>query len=619
MPSARRGAQALHTPGGIITYARSNHYIRQGVWATHGPNAPKRRHLGTISAKLLMYLDENLPTERLNAPHLDAIRAQRSTSITYARWNHYMRQVDLLHTPGCVDNPGLNAPKRRYLGTISAKLLMYLDENLPTERLNAPHLDAIRAQRSTSITYARWNHYMRQVDLLHTPGCVDNPGLNAPKRRYLGTISAKLLMYLDENLPTERLNAPHLDAIRAQRSTSITYARWNHYIRQGVWATHGPNAPKRRYLGTISAKLLMYLDENLPTERLNAPHLDAIRAQRSTSITYARWNHYIRQGVWATHGPNAPKRRHLGTVSAKLLMYLDENLPTERLNAPHLDAIRAQRSTSITYARWNHYMRQVDLLHTPGCVDNPGLNAPKRRYLGTISAKLLMYLDENLPTERLNAPHLDAIRAQRSTSITYARWNHYMRQVDLLHTPGCVDNPGLNAPKRRYLGTISAKLLMYLDENLPTERLNAPHLDAIRAQRSTSITYARWNHYIRQGVWATHGPNAPKRRYLGTISAKLLMYLDENLPTERLNAPHLDAIRAQRSTSITYARWNHYIRQGVWATHGPNAPKRRHLGTVSAKLLMYLDENLPTERLNAPHLDAIRAQRSTSITYARSN
>ena len=110
----------------------------------------------------------------------------------------------------------------------------------------------------------------------------------------------------------------------------------------------------------------MYLYENLPTERLDAPHLDAIRAQRSTSITYARWNHYIarwnhyiRQGVGATHGPNAPKRRHLGTISAKLLMYLDENLPPERLNAPHLDAIRAQRSTSITYARWNHYMARV--------------------------------------------------------------------------------------------------------------------------------------------------------------------------------------------------------------------------------------------------------------------
>ena len=46
-----------------------------------------------------------------------------------------------------------------------------------------------------------------------------------------------------------------------------------------------------------------------------------------------------------------------------------------------------------------------------------------------------------------------------------------------------MDNPGLNAPKRRYLGTISAKLLMYLDENLPSERLNALHLDAIRVQK----------------------------------------------------------------------------------------------------------------------------------------
>ena len=68
-----------------------------------------------------------------------------------------------------------------------------------------------------------------------------------------------------------------------------------------------------------------------------------------------------------------------------------------------------------------------------------------------------------------------------------------------------MDNPGLNAPKRRYLGTISAKLLMYLDENLPSERLNALHLDAIRVQKSTSIRYARSNYYIRQDVWTTPG------------------------------------------------------------------------------------------------------------------
>ena len=261
-----------------------------------------------------MHLDENLPSERLNAPHLDAIRVQRSTSITYVRSNHYMRQVESLHTPGCMDNHGPNAPKRRCLGTISAKLLMHLDENLPSERLNAPHLDAIRVQRSTSITYVRSNHYMRQVESLHTPGCMDNHGPNAPKRRCLGTISAKLLMHLDENLPSERLNAPHLDAIRVQRSTSITYVRSNHYMRQveslhtpGCMDNHGPNAPKRRCLGTISAKLLMHLDENLPSERLNAPHLDAICVQRSTSITYARSNHYIRQGVWTTTGQMLPR------------------------------------------------------------------------------------------------------------------------------------------------------------------------------------------------------------------------------------------------------------------------------------------------------------------------
>ena len=61
------------------------------MWTTHGPNAaPKRRYLGTISAKLLMYLDENLPPERLNAPHLDA-------SACKEEHKHYIRQVELVH------------------------------------------------------------------------------------------------------------------------------------------------------------------------------------------------------------------------------------------------------------------------------------------------------------------------------------------------------------------------------------------------------------------------------------------------------------------------------------------------------------------------------------------
>ena len=128
-------------------------------------------------------------------------------------------------------------------------------------------------------------------------------------------------------------------------------------------SAYGSNASKCRFLGTIWVNLLIYPDENLPLKRVNAPHLNAIRVQRSTSITSARSNHYICQGVWATHGPNAPKRRYLGTILAKLLMYLVENLPPERLNAPHLDAIRVQRSTSITYARSNHY--------APGFVGNP--------------------------------------------------------------------------------------------------------------------------------------------------------------------------------------------------------------------------------------------------------
>ena len=92
-----------------------------------------------------------------------------------------------------------------------------------------------------------------------------------------------------------------LATILHKRSTSITYARSNYYIRQGVWATHGPNAPKRRYPGTISAKLLMHLDENLPPERLNTPPLDVIRVQREAQalhtpgriITCARSNYYM--------------------------------------------------------------------------------------------------------------------------------------------------------------------------------------------------------------------------------------------------------------------------------------------------------------------------------------
>ena len=123
------------------------------MWATHGPNAPKRRYPGTISAKLLMQLDENLPPERLNTPPLDAIRVQREAQALYTPGR-------IITSPGCEDNHGPNAPKRRYLGTISSKLLMYLDENLPSERLNAPHLDA-------SASKEEHKYYIRQVELLH--------------------------------------------------------------------------------------------------------------------------------------------------------------------------------------------------------------------------------------------------------------------------------------------------------------------------------------------------------------------------------------------------------------------------------------------------------------------
>ena len=103
----QRGAQALHTPGRIIT--------RQGVWATHGPNAPKRRYLGTISAKLLMYLDENLPSERLNALHLDA-------SACKEEHKHYICQVESLHTPGqIITSPGQIITYARVCGQPRAK------------------------------------------------------------------------------------------------------------------------------------------------------------------------------------------------------------------------------------------------------------------------------------------------------------------------------------------------------------------------------------------------------------------------------------------------------------------------------------------------------------------
>ena len=64
------------------------------------------------------------------------------------------------------------------------------------------------------------------------------------------------------------------------------------------------------------------------------------------------------------------------------------------------------------------------------------------RYPGTISAKLLMYLVENLPSERLNAPHLDA-------SASKEEHKHYIRQVELLH--GQVDrlrSMSLSCPTR---------------------------------------------------------------------------------------------------------------------------------------------------------------------------
>ena len=45
-----------------------------------------------------------------------------------------------------------------------------------------------------------------------------------------------------------------------------------------------------------------------------------------------------------------------------------------------------------------------------------------------------MYLDANLPPERLNAPHLDAPACKEEHKHTYARSNYYI-------APGCVDNP----------------------------------------------------------------------------------------------------------------------------------------------------------------------------------
>ena len=129
-------------------------------------------------------------------------------------------------------------------------------------------------------------------------------------------------------------------------------------------------------------------------------------------------------------------------------------------------------------------------------------------YLGTISAKLLMHLDA-LPATReaeRAAPRCHP-RAKMSTSV-YARM------------PGCVDDPRAKGSQdRTYLGTISAKLLMHLDERPATREAEraAPRCHP-HAKMSTSIhtpgriiTYIRQVELLhRQGVWTTHGPNAPK-------------------------------------------------------------------------------------------------------------
>ena len=97
-----------------------------------------------------------------------------------------------------------------------------------------------------------------------------------------------------------------------------------------------------------------------------------------------------------------------------------------------LATILHKRSTSITYARSNYYMRQVKTLRARVC-GQPKCSQ-EERYLGTISAKLLMYLDEtrldeNLAPERLNAQPLDA-------SACKEKHKHYIRQAESLHTPG---------------------------------------------------------------------------------------------------------------------------------------------------------------------------------------
>ena len=54
-----------------------------------------------------------------------------------------------------------------------------------------------------------------------------------------------------------------------------------------------------------------------------------------------------------------------------------------------------------------------------------------------------MYLDENLPPKRVNAPHLDA-------SACKEEYKHYIRQVELLHLPGVMATHNIISNVIRY-------------------------------------------------------------------------------------------------------------------------------------------------------------------------
>ena len=162
MPSARRGAQALHTPGGIITYARSNYYIRQGVWTTRAKCSQEEapRH----------HFSEATDVPRREPANREAERAAPRCHPRAEEHKHYIRQVESLHAPGRIITYARVCGQPRAKCSQEEVPRHHFSEATDVPRLEPANREAERAAPRCHPRAEEHKHYIRQVESLHTPG-----------------------------------------------------------------------------------------------------------------------------------------------------------------------------------------------------------------------------------------------------------------------------------------------------------------------------------------------------------------------------------------------------------------------------------------------------------------